>query len=1351
MIVNPPLGAARPEQPYPGLRPFEASEWSIFFGRERMVDDVIERLAHNRLVLIHGASGSGKSSLVRAGIMPKLARQHQRHGAPWLTCAMRPSGGPLWNLAAEFARLEGRADDVDRIGAIQGLFNRRDASLASVAGALEGLADKSLCILVDQFEELFRFEKETSREEAELFVDLIARVAAQAGGDPAPDAAGVHVILTMRSEFLGDCARFDGLAETINQTQYLVPRMNDEALMRAVRRPAQMFNGFVSQALAGRLIASVRGREDELPLLQHGLMLMWDEAAARARPGERRELDGAMVDAAGGLAELLSGHADKVMDSVAPDERRGRCVEMMFRELTDVNAEGSAIRRPRSFRDLVEAVGATPEELRPIIDAFRAPRVSFLTPYAPAPILETTIIDISHEALIRCWRRIASGQDGWLKQEFDDGLAWRSLLVEANAFTMDRRRVLSAAATVDRTRLFSARNELWSKRYGGGWPAVENLLKASRRAALRTRLIAVTAMVSLAVLTVGALAMAAKTSVALRQAKAARHIAVANQQMAESQDKLSRSLLDQLTDNGRSCPRVVAADQSLTDEAQIAAERGNVGASYMLGLLYNCGVGVPQDYVKAREWYERAAAAGNSVAMSNIGILYYNGRGAPQDYAKAREWYEKAADAGNARAMSNIGILYYGGYGVAQDYAKAREWYEKGAAAGNAIAMSNIGALYESGTGVAQDYVQARTWYEKSARAGNPPAMRNIGLLYERGRGAPQDYVMARQWYGRAAAVGDSAAMTDIGILYQNGRGAPQDYAMAREWYEKGAAAGDVAAMTDIGVLYEDGLGTSRDYVKAREWYEKAAAAGNAPAMSNIGYLYQNGRGAPQDYAMARGWYEKAAAAGNAPAMSNVGVLYENGMGAQQDYAKAREWYEKAADAGNAPAMSNIGLLYENGRGVPQDYVKAREWYEKASAAGNTTAMINVGALYLKGHGAAQDFGKAREWYEKAAAAGNAEAMRDIGLLYDNANGVAQDYPKAREWYEKAAAAGDRIGARYVGDFYNNGQGVAQDYASAREWYEKAAGGGDAVAMRAIGLMYDNGHGVTQDYTRARIWYEKGAAAGDAVAMRDAGLLYDNGHGVAQDYVKAREWYQKAAAAGDMTGMRYIGDFYDNGQGVPKDYVQAREWYEKAAAAGDAFAMTNIGALYQNGYGVAQDDVRAREWFSKAAALGNASATQALAKMAFDEKRRAISREDAAGHYAEALSLQEQLAAEIEADEIKTDGKAGARAASELSNVSWQALSTRDFSGALAAAERAHALAPGDLVIETNRAHALMFLGRTQEARALYLAHKDERVSNNDNKTWRQSIAGDFAEFRKQGLISPLMDEIEAALAAVNQ
>jgi hypothetical protein len=563
MIVT-PLVAERPALPYPGLRPFEAHEWSIFFGRERMVDDVIDRLARDRLVVVHGASGSGKSSLIRAGVLPKLARQHLRHGAPWLTCAMRPSGGPLWNLATEFAKLEDRGDDLDRIQAIHGLFSRRDATLASVVGASEALSGKSVCVLVDQFEEIFRYEKETSREEAELFVDLISRVAAELVGAPSQDAPEVHVVVTMRSEFLGECARFDGLAETINRTQYLVPRMDDESLLRAVRRPAQMYDGFIDDALAARLIASVRGREDELPLLQHGLMLMWDEGT-RGRTGERIVLDGAIVEKAGGLAELLSRHADAVMASVAPDERRARLVETIFRELTDPNAEGSAIRRPRSLLDLAAAAGATPDELRPLINAFRAPGVSFLTPYAPVPVTDRTIVDISHEALIRCWRRIAP--DGWLKREFDDGLAWRSLLVEARGFAKDPARVLSAAATQDRSKLFSEHGEVWSQRYGGGRLFVSNLLEASRKAAARARWRTMAAAMSLAALTIGAIGAAGIAFVELQKEKTAE--AAAQQEKAKEADAAANA--EDAAEKAKKAEAIAQQERAKEEEAAAKA------------------------------------------------------------------------------------------------------------------------------------------------------------------------------------------------------------------------------------------------------------------------------------------------------------------------------------------------------------------------------------------------------------------------------------------------------------------------------------------------------------------------------------------------------------------------------------------------------------------------------------------------------------------------------------------------------------------------------------------------------------------------------------------------------------
>jgi energy-coupling factor transporter ATP-binding protein EcfA2 len=489
------VSTTRPKQPYPGLRPFEPEEWSIFFGRETMVDDVIERLANQRVVLIHGASGSGKSSLVRAGVLPKLARQHLRHGIAWLTCAMRPSGGPLWNLAREFARFEGRADDLDRIGNIIRLFNRRGATLSSVVDALDGLAGKRLCILVDQFEELFRFERETSREEAELFVELlIGQIARDDSGPQDPDAepntephdTNIHIAITMRSEFLGECARFNGFAEAINRTQYLVPRIKYDKLVHAIRRPAQLYNGDVTVELAERLIADVRGREDELPLIQHGLMLLWTTART-ARPDGPITLDVQQFEYAGGLTKLLSDHADRVMTGAGSSKRFACAIERLFCALTDINAEGRAIRRPQSFHELVAIGGVSAVDLRVIIDAFRQDGVSFLTPYFPTEIEEKTMIDISHEALIRCWAAVAEPQHGWLRREFQDGLAWRSLLIDARAFQINRKHLLSPVATDQRVTWLAERSTVWTERYGGGRELVDQLLEASRRAAIRSK------------------------------------------------------------------------------------------------------------------------------------------------------------------------------------------------------------------------------------------------------------------------------------------------------------------------------------------------------------------------------------------------------------------------------------------------------------------------------------------------------------------------------------------------------------------------------------------------------------------------------------------------------------------------------------------------------------------------------------------------------------------------------------------------------------------------------------------------------------------------------------------------
>jgi TPR repeat protein len=233
--------------------------------------------------------------------------------------------------------------------------------------------------------------------------------------------------------------------------------------------------------------------------------------------------------------------------------------------------------------------------------------------------------------------------------------------------------------------------------------------------------------------------------------------------------------------------------------------------------------------------------------------------------------------------------------------------------------------------------------------------------------------------------------------------------------------------------------------------------------------------------------------------------------------------------------------------------------------------------------------------------------------------------------------------------------------------------------------------------------------------------------------------FQTGADHGDAISMANLGKLYQYGQGVAQDYAKARDWYEKAAANGYANAMSSLGWLYQNGQGVAQDYAKARELYEKAADQGNARAMAYLEKLP-------IKVAAGAGRYAEALQRQEALAAKVEAVETEREGKPGEETAQALNSVAWYALFAREFTKALTVADRARSLFRDDLMIETNRVHAVMFLGRGEESKALYLAHKGEPLSEQDARLWERIIVEDFAEFRKAGLTHPMMADIEKEL-----
>ena len=419
-----------PDGPYPGLRPFEPHEWSIFFGREVMTTEVITRLGRQNLILVHGGSGCGKSSLVRAGVLPVLQSDHDLNRRDFRYSVIRPSQGPLDALATALLAHLGPANGRNLEESwLDRLAIERDL-VGTIEQRLRG-KNATFCLVIDQFEEIFRWAEERDRAEAEFLVDFMRAAAA---GDRA--GRNFFVLATMRSDYLGQCAQFRDFAPVVNDCQYLLDNLDEFGVLRAIQEPAERFSGSVDPVLADRLRFMAKDDVDALPILQHTLMRMYDALASK-EPGWVLSLTA--LDGVSGEAGPLSEHAEAIYQEVAAGSPvRDAAVEWMFRALTELDAGGRAIRRPCRFEELVAVSGTDEPTVTEIVDAFSRSGRNFLvvTPSDHG----AREVDVSHEALIRRWRRIGdnsidpdTGQrTGWLFREFQAGLIWKALAVFAN-------------------------------------------------------------------------------------------------------------------------------------------------------------------------------------------------------------------------------------------------------------------------------------------------------------------------------------------------------------------------------------------------------------------------------------------------------------------------------------------------------------------------------------------------------------------------------------------------------------------------------------------------------------------------------------------------------------------------------------------------------------------------------------------------------------------------------------------------------------------------------------------------------------------------------------------------------
>ena len=465
--------------PFPGLRPFETEEDYLFFGREGQTDELLRRLQPTHFLALVGTSGSGKSSLVRAGLLPALYSGHMtKAGSTWRVALFRPDSDPVGKLARALNKLNvlgSDAEDAAIYSAITETTLRRSAlGLIEVIQQAKMPENENLIIIVDQFEELFRFKqnnpKEDAGDEAAAFVKLLLEATHQ-------EQVPIYVMLIIRSEYLGDCAQFRDLPEAYNDSQYLIPRMTRDQRRAAIVGPISVSSAKIAPQLVNQLLNDVGDNVDQLPILQHALMRTWDYWINNHEEGE--QIDLGHYEAIGGMAEALSKHADEIYDALL-GSRSQEIAEKLFKCLSEYS-NGIEMRHPMRLKEVCTVAAAQEErEVTTVVEQFRGPSRSFLMPPKDVQLDANTVLDISHESLMRTWKRLKD----WVEEEVMSARIYRRLAETAALHQQNKAGLLyEPELTIDLAwREHHKPNQAWAQRYDPTFERAMQFLEESKAA-----------------------------------------------------------------------------------------------------------------------------------------------------------------------------------------------------------------------------------------------------------------------------------------------------------------------------------------------------------------------------------------------------------------------------------------------------------------------------------------------------------------------------------------------------------------------------------------------------------------------------------------------------------------------------------------------------------------------------------------------------------------------------------------------------------------------------------------------------------------------------------------------------